>query len=470
MKNLILLLSVFLGTIATAQNWSLVMPNDTLVYEKQDNHQFFTVWVDSTQVNGTNTTYFMNRISPGEVIGNAPDSVICVLSYPPFFNTKYKELTKPQFYGASISKTGDTIQVNFPSNNFILFPNATVGSKWVSDSSVMDTMEVISVNSVFLSIFQTQDSIKVFKYKGQTFTLSKNHGLLSFIDLWVPNGFTYNLVGVQNLGLGDIIPLYNDFSNFNVGDLFVRLTEDQDAEGNDKRVYKHEITSKYVVNDTIIYQYLNIKNNTTGTLKYWEERNPILNAFPNTIAYCRPFYFNGPYNSPSSYTSVYVFRNNAGDIQKQTFWPNDYHLLGYCDTANFLIEFLASSHYAIYQKGLEPILEGYNHEYSSYRNTLIGYIVDGVPHGDTTSVAEIDYSQLIHFYPNPTNDFLNITTEKINGISVLEMYDLRGRLITTKTFESDLILDVSQRSNGVYFVVIKDANGGVLHREKVVIQ
>ena len=62
MKYLILLTPLFLSFSTIAQNWSLVMPNDTLVYEQQDNNQLFTVWVDSIEATALDTTYFLNRV------------------------------------------------------------------------------------------------------------------------------------------------------------------------------------------------------------------------------------------------------------------------------------------------------------------------------------------------------------------------------------------------------------------------
>ena len=45
------------------------MPNDTLVFEQQSNHQFFTIWIDSIQASNSDTTYFMNRIPVGDYLG-----------------------------------------------------------------------------------------------------------------------------------------------------------------------------------------------------------------------------------------------------------------------------------------------------------------------------------------------------------------------------------------------------------------
>jgi len=467
MKKLTLAIAIFAGTTATAQNWSLVMPNDTLVYEKQDNNQFFTVWVDSTQVNGTDTTYFMNRISPGEVIGQGDSSDICVEFYkytnwePVQIRAKYKS----QFCGSSITFDGSKSIVFYEQSQFVIYANNPVGAKWVCDSTGLDTMEVLSAGLVFIDLFQEQDSIKVFEFKGQNFTLSKTHGIISNFALNNVNGMSYDLMGVQNLGVGDLIPMYEDIFDFYVGDVFVRLYSNYDHEGTYKSVSKHEIISKTIINDTLMYN-----TNSAGVLKYWKGMNPILDAYPNTIANCKPYYFSRDYFALTPKSQVLVIRNDSGQIQKMSFNPENWNYYGYCDTTMLVVEFESYGPIAIYQSGLEPILEGFGGFDLQVQNSLIGYIKDGVPHGDTTSISEIEFSNLIKIYPNPTNNIININTEKINGITVLEMYDLRGQLITTNTFESKITLDVSQWSNGVYFAIIKDADGAVLHREKIIIQ
>ena len=134
MKKICTLIGLAIAFTINAQNWSLVMPNDTLVYEKQDNHHFFTVWVDSMHVNGTDTTYFMNQISPGDVIGQASISTVCV--DPNYYNSwampYFREKTKPQFCGSSVTISGSKTIVKFPQSEFIIYADGPVGSKWIN--------------------------------------------------------------------------------------------------------------------------------------------------------------------------------------------------------------------------------------------------------------------------------------------------------------------------------------------------
>jgi hypothetical protein len=315
-----------------------------------------------------------------------------------------------------------------------------------------------------------QDSIKVFEINGSTFTLSKNHGLISSFNLSTNSNTELNLVGIQNMGISEIIPMNNDFFDFNIGDVFFRHVGLVDSDGNSFSILRQEISSKSIVNDTIFYGI----NNDSDTLKYWKGMNPLLGNFPNTLAVNDAINFDSSMYNANPIMVVYVFRNDSGQIEKRsiaTYWSG---LLdpdkAYCTRDTGITEFDGTGAFGVYQRGLGVVSERFNFDLHTEYDILAGYIINGIPIGDTTSVNEIDYSKLIKIFPNPANNIINITTEKINGISVLEMYDLQGRLIATKNFNSKLTVDVSGWSSGVYFTVIKDADGAVLHREKIVVQ
>jgi hypothetical protein len=63
----------------------------------------------------------------------------------------------------------------------------------------------------------------------------------------------------------------------------------------------------------------------------------------------------------------------------------------------------------------------------------------------------------IKIYPNPVNDFVQISSEQ--SIKTIEVYDDLGRLTNT-SFQNQRV-DVSKLSSGVYFLKITDENGAV---------
>lgn len=76
-------------------------------------------------------------------------------------------------------------------------------------------------------------------------------------------------------------------------------------------------------------------------------------------------------------------------------------------------------------------------------------ITDGV--GIANNVAEG-----IRIFPNPCNNVLNVTA---NGNNEVQIVNLLGQVITTQTMTDNAQINVSDLSNGVYFVRINGANG-----------
>jgi len=472
MKSLLLLVLIVILSVfsVTAQNWSLVMPNDTLVYEKQDHHQFFTVWVDSTEVYGTDTTYFMNRISPGEVIGTIPRDSLCdTNNWTSTFDLM--RLFTPQFCGSSVTKSDSKWTITFPQNQFVIYPNKNVGSTWVYDSLTMESMTITSADTAYLRGYELLDSIKIIQYGTNKIIISKSHGLFSYYD-FRDSQSKFSMIGVQNLSKGITIPMGLDFFDFEVGDLFRRRLEWGDSDNHGLKYEIKKITSKQQNGDTLIYI---INNSIYGikTEKYWPTKYPFLNNFPNTLNYISKDYYKSPYVLDTILMQVFVGRNSKGQTIKGTGLKANFHNILYCVNNDSTIasgDYSDLGYRAQYQPGLGLIQYEYPPSLYIESVNLLGYIKNGDTTGIVNSVPPILVDGLFNIYPNPTNTTINITTEKLNGISVLEMYDLQGRLITTNNFESKLILDVSEWSSGVYFAVIKDTDGAILHREKLIIQ
>jgi hypothetical protein len=72
-------------------------------------------------------------------------------------------------------------------------------------------------------------------------------------------------------------------------------------------------------------------------------------------------------------------------------------------------------------------------------------------------------------YPNPANVYITVKLPG-DGSKTVYIYDFFGQMVyVTKTVEDNLRLDVSEFTNGTYFVHIKDKKGSV-HHEKIIIQ
>ena len=69
---------------------------------------------------------------------------------------------------------------------------------------------------------------------------------------------------------------------------------------------------------------------------------------------------------------------------------------------------------------------------------------------------EVDNS--IAIYPNPANDFVNITSN--NTIKSVQLYDVQGRLLQTQIIdEVQTAINISEKSNGIYFLKITSEKG-----------
>ena len=69
---------------------------------------------------------------------------------------------------------------------------------------------------------------------------------------------------------------------------------------------------------------------------------------------------------------------------------------------------------------------------------------------------ELDNS--ISIYPNPANEFVNITSN--NTIKSVQLYDVQGRLLQTQIIdEVQTAINISEKSNGIYFLKITSEKG-----------
>jgi hypothetical protein len=133
------------------------------------------------------------------------------------------------------------------------------------------------------------------------------------------------------------------------------------------------------------------------------------------------------------------------------------------------IEFQGMLPHGAYRLGMEPYREGVDFGLGSSFNDLVGYITDGIPHGDTTSVIEIETEKLFNVFPIPASSKIQITTEKYGEVLSYEVTNLQGALVKMGRFQSEVEWQVKEWPKGVYFVIIRNNNGAVLLRKKVMV-
>lgn len=98
-------------------------------------------------------------------------------------------------------------------------------------------------------------------------------------------------------------------------------------------------------------------------------------------------------------------------------------------------------------------------------NKVVGPTVDGTLNGlEETSNAFATVS----VGPNPTKNFLNITNVTANG--KLEIFDMAGKQLLTKTLSSEMTIDLSTYAEGVYLLKFIDSAGIEKYSQRIIKQ
>ena len=72
--------------------------------------------------------------------------------------------------------------------------------------------------------------------------------------------------------------------------------------------------------------------------------------------------------------------------------------------------------------------------------------------GGTVNIAEKNKSDLLHVYPNPSNDIFNVQT---NAIGSLRVFNLLGEQLFIKENFNGGAVDLSKQAKGVYVIVFQ---------------
>ncbi len=89
---------------------------------------------------------------------------------------------------------------------------------------------------------------------------------------------------------------------------------------------------------------------------------------------------------------------------------------------------------------------------------------------DNTGVNNVATGDGFKVYPNPANNELFITQGTSTAtLATVKMFDITGRsVLNTETTAGNVHISMSSLPQGTYLVLLQDANGNILQREKVV--
>jgi len=70
-------------------------------------------------------------------------------------------------------------------------------------------------------------------------------------------------------------------------------------------------------------------------------------------------------------------------------------------------------------------------------------------------------SNLISIFPNPTTEFINIDSELIHSNTTIKILDIKGKIILSSKIGDNESVDISQFSEGIYYLNVIDKNGRI---------
>lgn len=76
----------------------------------------------------------------------------------------------------------------------------------------------------------------------------------------------------------------------------------------------------------------------------------------------------------------------------------------------------------------------------------------------------------IKVFPNPAKEVVNVSSSILDSKLTVYLYDMLGRLITSKTFTNFTTLDVANFNPGIYNYTIKDANKKIIQTNKIILK
>ncbi len=478
MKNLYFLVILFLPFTVFGQNWNLINPNYHYHYRNTDSTYITnTIFVDSFQVSGTDTIFFLNTV------GTSCDSCNLTPDYDP---VGYFLINQPQFLQRTTIKT-DSCFIFSDTVNFQLFSNANEGFSWLFNTT--DSISATIISSYPATTFGISDSVKVIALStNDTIILSKNFGIKYFSSPYNLN--KYELVGIErsNDTLGIHFPDFWDFYNFNVGDVFQYSYQYNGPDVSDNELYKITILTKQISNDSLIYFAHKVGHKQSLYFGIYNEysytydttlifvNNP--DSFPNlyngqlcteTDTYEGYTGFDENYiistcflDTTDNLTTKHNYCNNCYTSDSyQIYFPVLFSDLYYNYTSSNIYEFKDDSYNYIFKEGLGNTKKEISifEQYTNFE--LVGY----VKNGDTTGTVYSDGymtginnfnnpKQHIFVYPNPAKNKLTVITNASQ--QKLTITNMVGQIVFEKniTNQGKTDLDISSLSMGIYLLRI----------------
>ncbi len=459
-----------------AQNWSPVLPGETQHYRLAGAGRLtHSIRIDSARIAGIDSVFYLNRVLERLAVASGGDTL-----YAPLRD-------QGQFLGQTMTQKPDGSLV-FHAENLLfdttitLWPQAGAGFSWlaVQQGPVMATIASVSTGLVL----GEPDSLKTIQFdNGAEWILSKRHGLVRCSDFI--HHAPVELSGLEARQLGDRLYRFEDFFDFEAGDVFQYETYYFALSGPTTTSTKRRILQKIILPDTTRYvaerRWKQVRvgwmaGTTSGVDTTWWDFTRA--DFPNVSNYPGQLLpVAGNFFYPDNRFSATAFL--ADGLQLGTTFHNDPE---YADPAfcSVLKPATDDPFISVFPEGLECAPEQYHEIYRlglgrtsywiSYLDNFLWEELRGaVTQGDTTGVIDPDWvftaertppfqPAALRAYPNPVTDRLHVHTETpLRGLVRITLSDALGRTVRqfeTRALAGDFDLDIAGLPAGAYFLYV----------------
>lgn len=340
------------------------------------------------------------------------------------------------------------------------------------------------------------DSIKIIQLSNNdTIWLSKNHGIVKFQE-W---GHNYELKGIEGRDIGELVPNFWDFYNFEIGDVFQYEHKDITYDGSLFQwnvTTKYEILSKKIDSTKYVYEVFRVSNTSYTTNSGTFPTSSGQGVDTLTFELSDPNYYTELYNRTLVQYDEYALcsgeiRNFIGiykdstdnKIVKKTGNPfpynpdryTSYQFINYFEPVPELLsdtlvtETCAANFYYEFKEGVGLIYSSLSDFEYGKSSKLVGYIkgidtVGIISHDadiliSTEEIVE-DFS-LVNIFPNPSRsgkfEISFNSTEKFN----LDIFDINGRKIHSSPkaiINNNTSINLNNYPSGIYILRLSNQN------------
>lgn len=488
---MILMITEFSGHRSVfAQNWSLFALDHHTYYltETYGAEKIFTATTDSSKLSG-DTTLIWPQYTDAElsVSGCSDEIEAFVLPSGTAFKFPYIE---------HIENVNGKVIIDFGVDSWPIHFNAA--------ASVGDTFHLggfgddnLYIECIFLgveNVLGLDDSIRKYKVyrdggvtdlSDQTIVLSKNYGLVAFIDLYhlsyYSEGSTinnYEMIGWKSLmdNAGFQAPDWTEYFPLHTGDILIwdrHIYSNVPMDYLDYHLYfKDSVTGRWDYPDSIVYTFDRWQKDTLGVITFLPAFRQVNKREDMTLL------LEGPIDRPKN--AVYDPMFYYFEADNVSHWDYLQRIVSGVDTIyklyNYFGYYFLNPDISCMVYEMADVSFGFGIQtdhgvVSEFRSVgdgndhtnLIGGIQNGIEWGEsdfvTVSINTWSGSQQVLVYPNPTEISVHFKLPSTITQAEIFIYDSQGQLVMDKQItETANQVDVAAFAAGLYFVSLHSAS------------